>query len=81
MAASLSRLDPRACMAEVTENVVHHAEAEHGFGAAQGWRKTREFEIGIVDLGRGVKASLTQNPMYVGIVDDVSAISTALVLV
>lgn len=65
-------------MAEVTENVVHHANAEHGFGAAQGWRKTREFEIGIVDLGRGVRASLTQNPDYADIVDDVSAISTAL---
>ena len=68
----------RVCMDEVTENVIHHAEAAHGFGAAQGWRKTREFEIGIVDLGRGVKASLTQNPEYAGIVDDVSAISTAI---
>jgi hypothetical protein len=65
-------------MAEITENVVHHADADHGFGAAQGWRKSREFEIGIVDLGRGVHASLTQNPTYADIVDDVTAISTAL---
>jgi hypothetical protein len=74
----IARSAVSVCMAEVTENVVHHARAEHGFGAAQGWRKTREFEIGIVDLGRGVRASLTQNPAYADIVDDVSAITTAL---
>jgi hypothetical protein len=34
----------RVCLDEVTENVIHHAEADHGFGAAQGWRKTHEFE-------------------------------------
>jgi hypothetical protein len=68
----------RVCLEEVTENVIHHAEADHGFGAAQGWRKTSQFEIGIVDLGRGVRASLTQNPDYADIADDASAISTAL---
>ncbi|HEX4838342.1 MAG TPA: hypothetical protein VFV03_07465 [Solirubrobacteraceae bacterium] len=66
------------CLSEVSENVVHHAEAEHGFGAAQGWNKTSQFEIGIVDLGRGVRASLTANPDYADIEDDASAISTAL---
>jgi hypothetical protein len=66
------------CLEEVTENVVHHANAEHGFGAAQGWRRTKEFEIGIVDLGRGVRASLTANPDYADITDDAAAISTAL---
>jgi hypothetical protein len=66
------------CLSEVTENVVHHANAQHGFGAAQGWRKTSQFEIGIVDLGRGVRASLTANPDYADITDDASAISTAL---
>lgn len=66
------------CLAEITENVIHHAEAKHGFGAAQGWKKTSQFEIGIVDLGRGVRASLTANPDYADIEDDASAISTAL---
>lgn len=66
------------CLSEVSENVVHHAEAEHGFGAAQGWKKTSQFEIGIVDLGRGVRASLTANPDYADIEDDASAISMAL---
>jgi Histidine kinase-like ATPase domain len=74
----VARSAVQVCMAEVTENVVHHADTEHGFGAAQAWRKTKEFEIGIVDLGRGVRASLTQNPDYADIADDVSAISTAL---
>lgn len=66
------------CLSEVSENVIHHANALHGFGAAQGWRKTRQFEIGIVDLGRGIRASLTANPEYADIADDASAISTAL---
>ena len=66
------------CLSEVSENVLHHADAAHGFGAAQGWRKTSEFEIGIVDLGRGIRASLTANPDYADIPDDASAISTAL---
>ncbi len=66
------------CLTEVTENVIHHAAADHGFGAAQGWRKSNEFEIGIVDLGRGVRASLTTNPDYADIAGDASAIATAL---
>jgi anti-sigma regulatory factor (Ser/Thr protein kinase) len=68
----------RVCLEEVAENVVHHAEADYGYGAAQGWRKTGQFEIGIVDLGRGVRGSLTQNPDYADIEDDALAISTAL---
>jgi hypothetical protein len=74
----MARSAVRVCLEEVTENVIYHAEAQHGFGAAQGWRKTSQFEIGIVDLGRGVRASLTQNPDYADIADDASAISTAL---
>lgn len=66
------------CLSEVSENVIHHANAIRGFGAAQGWRKNSEFEIGIVDLGRGIRASLTANPAYADIADDASAISTAL---
>jgi hypothetical protein len=66
------------CLSEVSENVIHHANALHGFGAAQGWRKTSQFEIGIVDLGRGIRASLTANRDYADIADDASAISTAL---
>ena len=47
---------------------------------AQGWRKpsSREFEIGIVDLGVGVRASLAKNPKYTDLDDDAMAIDTAL---
>lgn len=65
-------------LSEIAENVIHHAQAEHGFGAAQGWPRTQQFEIGIVDLGRGVRASLTANPAYADIADDAAAISAAL---
>jgi hypothetical protein len=78
MTDEIARSAVLVCLSEVSENVVHHAEAEHGFGAAQGWNKTSQFEIGIVDLGRGVRASLTANPDYADIEDDASAISTAL---
>lgn len=68
------------CLDEVCENVVHHADTPlGGFAAAQGWpRSNRQFEIGIVDLGVGVRGSLTKNEQYAHITDDVTAITTAL---
>jgi anti-sigma regulatory factor (Ser/Thr protein kinase) len=68
----------RVCLDEIAENVVHHAEAPAGFAAAQGWRRTNEFEIAIVDLGVGIRASLTKNDAYSHITDDAVAIDTAL---
>lgn len=70
----------RVCLDEICENVVHHADTElGGFAAAQGWpRKNREFEIAIVDLGVGIRSSLTKNPDYAHITDDATAIATAL---
>jgi len=68
----------RVCLDEVTENVVHHANAPAGFAAAQGWRKNREFEIAIVDLGIGIRASLTANASYAHIATDEAAIAAAL---
>jgi anti-sigma regulatory factor (Ser/Thr protein kinase) len=65
---------------ELAENVLHHAESElGGFAAAQGWPRRRgEMEVAIVDLGQGIKASLTNNPVYADIPDDVTAIQRAL---
>jgi hypothetical protein len=76
----LGRAAVRVCLDEVCENVIHHADTPlGGFAAAQGWPKSnREFEIGIVDLGVGKRASLTKNPDYAHIVDDAEAIRTAL---
>jgi len=75
----LSRASIRICLDEIAENVVHHAEAPGGgFGAAQGWRKNQEFEIGIVDLGIGIRGSLTKNPDHADVHDDAAAIARAL---
>lgn len=70
----VARASVRICLDEIAENVVHHADTElGGFAAAQGWKKSCEFEIGIVDLGVGVRASLTKNPAFADIPDDVTA--------
>lgn len=69
------------CLDEICENVIHHADTSMGgFAAAQGWtRKTnRQFEIAIVDLGVGIRTSLTKNPDYAHITEDCKAIETAL---
>src|SRR5439155_6137606 len=69
----------RICLEELAENVLHHADAPmSGFAAAQGWKRSEEIEIGIVDLGIGIRSSLTKNPNYADIADDVTAIETAL---
>jgi anti-sigma regulatory factor (Ser/Thr protein kinase) len=78
---NVARTAIRVCLDEICENVVHHADTPlGGFGAAQGWPRSasRQFEIGIVDLGVGVRASLTKNPDYAHIDDDDIAIDTAL---
>ncbi len=67
------------CMNELTENVIHHANASFGgFAAAQGNPKRQRFEVGIVDLGQGIRGSLTKNPKYADIESDVQAIEAAL---
>jgi hypothetical protein len=67
------------CLDELAENVVFHADTDlGGFAAAQGWNRRPEMEVGIVDLGRGIRESLTTNPEYADIVDDVTAIDAAL---
>lgn len=67
------------CLDEVCENVMHHAYTDlGGFGAAQGWSALGDFEIGVVDLGVGVRGSLMRNGRYADIGDDVTAIQTAL---
>jgi hypothetical protein len=71
----------RVCLDEVCENVVDHADTElGGYAAAQGWPRARvpEFEIGIVDLGVGIRRSLTQNPKWAHIDTDAAAIEAAL---
>jgi anti-sigma regulatory factor (Ser/Thr protein kinase) len=73
-----ARAAVRVCLDEVAENVIHHAGAPAGFAAAQGWKRTNEFEIAIVDLGVGVRTSLRKNELYSDVPDDATAIATAL---
>jgi anti-sigma regulatory factor (Ser/Thr protein kinase) len=69
----------RICLDELAENVVHHAYTDlGGFAAAQSNPKRHTFEIAIVDLGIGIRASLARNPAYADISTDVEAVSTAL---
>jgi hypothetical protein len=68
------------CLTELTENVYYHADTPlGGFAAAQSLKGTRELEIGIADLGVGIRASLAKNPDYTAeATDDLSAIKTAM---
>jgi hypothetical protein len=67
------------CLAELAENVLFHADAPYGgFAAAQGWQSRSEVEVAIVDMGVGIRASLTKNAAYADIAEDVEAIEKAL---
>jgi anti-sigma regulatory factor (Ser/Thr protein kinase) len=75
----VARNSVRIALDEIAENVVHHAESPiGGFAAAQGWPRRGVFEIGIVDMGIGIQASLTKNPDHADVTDDLDAIRTAL---
>lgn len=77
----VARASVRICLDELAENVLHHADAPGGgYAAAQVYRKSGKFEVGIVDLGIGVPASLRKNPAYADISGDVAAVQTALEL-
>lgn len=67
------------CLCELAENVLHHADSPSGgYAVAQGYPKKGKFEVGIVDLGIGVPASLRKNPSYAHLDDDLEATKTAL---
>jgi anti-sigma regulatory factor (Ser/Thr protein kinase) len=69
----------RIALDEIAENVVHHAESPiGGFAAAQGYPRKRKFEIAIVDMGIGIRASLAKNPAYADTASDLDAIELAL---
>lgn len=74
-----AKLAVNIALGELTDNVLNHADTDMGgFAAAQAWTKKDKLEIGIVDLGIGIRASLTKNPEYADTPDDVAAINTAL---
>lgn len=60
---SLARLALEMCLTELAENVFYHADTPlGGYAAAQAFGSTREIEVAIVDLGRGIRNSLAVNP-------------------
>jgi anti-sigma regulatory factor (Ser/Thr protein kinase) len=78
-ASQSEKLAIHICLDEIAENVIFHARsASGGFAAAQSFRRRPELEIGIVDLGRGIRRSLKGNPRYADVKDDMTAIKTAL---
>lgn len=74
-----SRNALEVCLHELNENVVYHADCRFGgFTAIAASRKRGEVEIGIVDLGIGVRASLAKNPEYADIESDAEAVRRAM---
>jgi len=69
------------CLTELAENVYFHADAPlGGYAAAQALSHSAEVEIAIVDLGVGIHASLSKNPVYTDEAsDDLTAINLALI--
>jgi anti-sigma regulatory factor (Ser/Thr protein kinase) len=71
------RLSLRICLDELSENVVFHAgDRRRARRAAR--RRPRRVEIGIADLGVGIRHSLRHNPAYAAIEDDLAATITTL---
>lgn len=73
-----SRQALEICLEELAENCVFHAgEGQDGFATVQSWPKRALLEIGIVDLGRGIRASLVENPEHGDLATDLDAIRAA----
>jgi len=52
---------------EIVNNVFHHAQSPtHAVICAQSYPKLQRVELAVVDSGRGIPASLSQNPQLVG---------------
>lgn len=50
-------------ISEISENIFHHSQSQYGgFICCQSYPKNNEIHIAIVDLGRGIEASLKDNP-------------------
>jgi hypothetical protein len=73
-----SRQALEICLEELAENVVFHAGGSvSGFAAAQTFPARNRIEVGIVDLGRGIRASLVENAVHEHLAGDSEAIEAA----
>ncbi len=68
----------RKMVTELTENVIQHAEARRGVVVFRVRPATETFSIAIYDNGIGIRRSLTQNPKFQGMNDDLTAIVTSM---
>jgi anti-sigma regulatory factor (Ser/Thr protein kinase) len=75
-----SRNALQVCLHELSENVIFHADSPlGGFTAVTASKARHEIEIGIVDLGIGIRASLAKNPDYADISTDQEAVRKAMI--
>lgn len=76
---SIARAGITTALFELTENVIFHADTPlGGYAAAAYSKKKRIIEVGIVDLGIGIRASLGKNPDLPEPSDDVEAVKKAM---
>jgi hypothetical protein len=73
-----SRQALTSCIAELAENVYFHAACEDGgYAVAQSWPRRHSIEVGIVDMGRGIRGSLAENAQHASLGSDQEAIARA----
>jgi anti-sigma regulatory factor (Ser/Thr protein kinase) len=66
-------------LTEIIRNVAEHAQSPDSWLCAQYWQSRGEAEIALIDSGRGLRASLSKNPVIrEQLVDDRAAIKFAL---
>ncbi|MDW5597165.1 hypothetical protein VSS74_22655 [Conexibacter stalactiti] len=70
------QLGLRMCLDELGENVTFHADSPTG-GVISAWHPadTYEFEIGVADLGIGMRTSIARNPEHADVADDLDAMA------
>ncbi len=70
----------KTALHELAENVIFHADTPSGgYAAAAYSRRRHEIELGIVDLGIGIRASLSKNPALGSVGNDVAAVEKAMI--
>jgi anti-sigma regulatory factor (Ser/Thr protein kinase) len=68
----------RTMVIELTENVMQHSKARRGVVVLQVRPETETFSVAIYDDGVGIRRSLTQNPKFRDLRDDLAAIAASM---
>jgi ABC-type transporter Mla MlaB component len=67
-----------ALISDIAENALQHSEAHGGVAAMEIYPADQLVELAIADYGIGIRKSLSHNPDYADIGDDLTAIRTAM---